>query len=65
MSQDRQHAAPYPRVRFEFVGALDDAPTAAAAGLARVARLLLEHADDHTGRLATVRISSAWSEPSP
>ncbi|HEU5036643.1 MAG TPA: hypothetical protein VFT70_06555 [Nocardioides sp.] len=57
MSQDPQHAAAHHRINFEFVGALDDAPTIAAAGLARVARLLLAHADQHTGQLATVRIS--------
>ena len=55
---------PHARVRFEFVGALDDVPTDAAALLARVVRILVQHTNDHEGGMAMLEVWMAGPQPS-
>lgn len=45
------------RVAFQFDGELDDVPIDAAVALARTARALLQHGDEHNGRSTTMRIA--------
>jgi hypothetical protein len=45
------------RLSFQFDGELDDVPADAAAALARLARALVQHSDDHDGRSATMRLA--------
>lgn len=59
-----------PRVGFTFEGDLDDVPVDVAETLARAARILVAHSDQHAGGEATVRISERgpwlrleWSDP--
>lgn len=45
------------RVDFQFEGELDDVPVDAAAAMADLAHVLLQHGDEHDGRPATMRMA--------
>lgn len=59
-----------PRVGFTFEGDLDDVSMDAAQALARVARVLVAHSDQHAGKAVAVRVTRlgsrlhlTWTDP--